>query len=700
MRDPPSGRRNHERRAAWTLFEDRASTQVLGFALMFAVTMTTFALYQADVVPDQNEEVEFDHNSAMAGEMGELRAAMQDASTSESAASATLQLSPSYPGRAVAVNPPEPAGRLATSDEHPVYVRGLYSTDERFWDGRSVQYATRHLNYSISYNRITGDEYALEQGMLVKKYANGNTRNLTAAPVNGNRISLTLLGGDYDRTAHRESVEFSPVSTTSRSLTVTAQRTDISGDSSKEDPHIWLPTQLNQDEWTDIADAQDELVSAEVKDSGNSDVPAPAGNGDYVKLTLKDGQQYDFRVSRVTLGQPTSVAPEYLTVSPETLQIPRGGSKPATFTLHDTYGNPVEGAELELWTTRSGRLGGQSASKGNPMTTTTNDGGSVKVFYSRGGGNPGKIRAELAGVADADLEGYQQGSIDIVREDQTAGDGMLIDQNNQLIETDGKFDGLALERGHAVTTDSCLLSLNLLGLTCGGGNTVYLDLRITEPDGDSYRAQVNLFEGVGTSTVENGYVQVNQQNVVGNNVEGALEGWAVKELMDDDDHGVDVFDHHNFATGTMDQLDAFEPGSEVIVNEVRGRATGFTYKRTGYDASYDFGDFDDGGDNNGEDGEVEGGLNDVKVRLTKDGSALDDHDVTLRTVDQSGDPTSHSVTTDDDGVVEFNVPCGSKDEGLNVHFVHDGVERRVELPVDGWDPSLFGGESFTCDGWE
>ncbi|WP_254829826.1 Ig-like domain-containing protein [Haloglomus salinum] len=580
------------------MFENRGSTQVLGFALMFAVTMTTFALYQADVVPDQNEEVEFDHNSAMAGEMGELRAAMQDASTSESAASATLQLSPSYPGRAVAVNPPEPAGRLATSDEHPVYVRGLYSTDERFWDGRSVQYATRHLNYSISYNRITGDEYALEQGMLVKKYANGKTRNLTAAPVNGNRISLTLLGGDYDRTAHRESVEFSPVSTTSRSLTVTAQRTDISGDSSKEDPHIWLPTQLNQDEWTDIADAQDELVSAEVKDSGDS--PAPAGNGDYVKLTLKDGQQYDFRVSRVTLGQPASVAPTYLTAPSGTVQIPESGSKPVTVTVRDEYGNPVPGADVTMQVSGNGNL---EDTDGNALSNPVQTGpdGQATAVFSGGGSAPGAVEADIGGGPGS----YRTVEVDITRPTTTKGQKSIY-TSGQMLEDLSGFSELRLSSGRTVPTSDtdCLLLGDTGGGLLGGllgslqcdkdsFRTIQGSLLLEKQNNKELQLRYYLFDENGDDNI-NGHdgATIRIDDEEGDKVfRGELKRGAAKDILRSG--GTDILDSNNYKTakwdgddgvlfsdpwGKSDPYDSFDDlnldkAENVFVEQAHGRVT-------------------------------------------------------------------------------------------------------------------------------
>lgn len=47
--------------------DDRAATQVLGFRVMFSIVTITFAIYQADMVPHRNGQVEFEHAQALEG---------------------------------------------------------------------------------------------------------------------------------------------------------------------------------------------------------------------------------------------------------------------------------------------------------------------------------------------------------------------------------------------------------------------------------------------------------------------------------------------------------------------------------------------------------------------------------------------------------------------------------------------------------
>lgn len=474
------------------LSRDRASTQVLGFALMFAVVATTFSLYQADVVMYQNEKIERQHNQAMEQELEAVAATMQDAGTSRSAGRTTVTLSPSYPKRAVAVNPPQPMGRIVTTPAHPVNVSGLWTDPGRYWDGSPKSFQSRFLTHSITYNHIEGADYAIEHGMVVKQYANGATRNLTASPVNGNRISLTLLGGNYERTGHQASVEFAPVSVATRSTTVSAKRADIDGDGTKEDPRIWLPTQLSQSEWDDIAAAQDRLVAADVKESHEIPTDSPRhGHGDYVRLELQPGVEYDLRISKVTLGQPADTEAAYIVAETSELQVPAGESGPVTFTVHDRYGNPVESETVNLSVAGHGQLA---------ETTLESDAdGTVKTFFSGGGTTPGTVEARIGNGT-----GYEKATIDVVGSTRNELDQMSIFDGGQLFRGSKQSESLYLSDVYAqeTTQEICLLTgddnglLGLIGdLTCATGtrNVVRSVTRVSD-NGTEYRVTIEMVD--------------------------------------------------------------------------------------------------------------------------------------------------------------------------------------------------------------
>ena len=81
---------------------------------MFAILIVFFAVWQAVVIPNQNEQVEFDHNQQVQSQLKQLRgdlAAMSDSSTIRSQ---SIDLGVRYPARLVTLNPPAASGRLET----------------------------------------------------------------------------------------------------------------------------------------------------------------------------------------------------------------------------------------------------------------------------------------------------------------------------------------------------------------------------------------------------------------------------------------------------------------------------------------------------------------------------------------------------------------------------------------------------------
>lgn len=452
MRSKPSRASDPGRTATWTLFEDRASTQVLGFALMFAVTMTTFALYQADVVPHQNREVEFDHNQEMASELSALRGALDTTTTRGVPASRSVELGEDYPARAVAVNPPNPTGALRTSAPEPLSLHGLVSSDARYWDGSTRSFDTRLLRYRGSYNHITGDRYGFEHGMTVKRYQQGGSRVLAEDPgvVEGTRINVPLLAGSYERHGKLETVEFRPVSSGTEWHRLTAQ--SVGG----TDPYVELPTLLERDDWV--------AMVAGNPDISVSSYTSPAGGGaGTVRLELTPGETYQIRLTKAAVSGGTAAAPataEYL--SPGSKTTPSvGPDTPATLTVtaRDRYGNPVAGEEVSFTTTDDDL---DDAVGAVPATVTTDAEGRASVTVDPTEALDGTVTASIDGGG-----GYRELSFTLDTPSGPSGvSAMTIYTRGQMFENVGGASSLVLKEGRTVpvTDEDCLL----VGDTGGG----------------------------------------------------------------------------------------------------------------------------------------------------------------------------------------------------------------------------------------
>ena len=95
--------------------DDRAVAVQVGAIILFAFVVIAIAGYQASVVPNQNNEIEFNHNQRVQGQIEDVEATIGSMPAVADRRTTTVDLSTSYPARTLFVNPPTPTGRLRTS---------------------------------------------------------------------------------------------------------------------------------------------------------------------------------------------------------------------------------------------------------------------------------------------------------------------------------------------------------------------------------------------------------------------------------------------------------------------------------------------------------------------------------------------------------------------------------------------------------
>ncbi|WP_276260669.1 hypothetical protein [Haloglomus litoreum] len=569
-----------------TLFEDRASTQVLGFALMFSVTMTTFAIYQADVVPHQNERIEFEHSQALESEMEALQQTMQETGRSGTTQSVTLATSPSYPARAVAVNPPEPRSRLSTSERmvDGVALSGFSaSAAPDYWDGSTRRFDTRLLSLEAEYRRAAEPTYRLEHGVLVKEFDNGELRLVSdGGLVSGNRIQLVLLSGEYRRQARQAKVDIEPVSTSTRYTTVTATGSPAT---------LTLPTNLPESAWDGYVADESKLTGLRYTDTGSG-----TPNEVTLEFDSTGSATYQLRITRLGVGDTATATPAYVSAAGDRAKL----LEPSTtyrFTarVNDPAGSGVNGEAVHLNTVSgSGML--------SAAELDTSGDGTVTFEYTTGPSpsSPVRIRASIDGDDPADdarkvrFELTDTGRPTTSPGPPPSGSNPVytVMSANQRFAGLGTVDQFHLSNGHAVTTDECLLGIGssttgpspgpppwaaAATATCDAEERVSLDATLTGTS-DRYRVQVELVDTDDDADPDAGAVSITKN---GNDyAEGELEGDAVDRIFDGGE--TDVFEPDNYDSfdtgGLLDDedvegdLDAISiDDASLMVNEMHGR---------------------------------------------------------------------------------------------------------------------------------
>jgi hypothetical protein len=209
----------------------RSQSTVIGVVVLFGFFILALSLYQAQVVPQQNAETEFDHFQEAKNEFTVLRTAISRAGQTDVAQYENFKLGTNYRQRLFTLNPPAPAGQLQTTQPYNLTI-----------DGRVIQ--TRFLEYEDGYHELRVGSIWYDNSVV---YLEGRTdaerviiedQNLVT---DDGQLRVTALQNSIETSGvRRVPVEFYPVENP------TLTDSDFTGELS-----VRIPTRLNGSYWDD-----------------------------------------------------------------------------------------------------------------------------------------------------------------------------------------------------------------------------------------------------------------------------------------------------------------------------------------------------------------------------------------------------------------------------------------------------------------
>jgi hypothetical protein len=258
--------------------DERAQSIQVGAVLLFGVLVVLFAIYQAAIVPNQNQQVEFNHNQRVQGDMVQLRNAVLETKSTGEDAFVSVELGTQFPPRLLGLNPPSPTGVLQTTAERPVIVeQGGADITGSVCPGSDV--TTRSIAYSPSYSEFdSAGILRYENSLLYHNYTENAVVLSGQQLVQGDRVQLIPLNRSFREASSRTvSVDLKP------GLLDTSQRDDI---------NVTLPTRLPEATW-------EEALSGEVDPANVSVTTGAAGRN----LTLTLSGTYTISCGPVGVGE-------------------------------------------------------------------------------------------------------------------------------------------------------------------------------------------------------------------------------------------------------------------------------------------------------------------------------------------------------------------------------------------------------------
>lgn len=211
-------------------------------------------MYQAQIVPQQNAEVEFEHFEQAQNDLVDLRAGILQAGSTDQPQYQTVQLGTTYPTRVFAINPPSPAGTIRTTDSFPITI--AYASN----DTVIKTIPTRFIQYRPGYNELDQSPTWYDASVLyfdARGEGGGIAVTEDQALVDGREVQITALQNEFRQSGTgRVTLELRPAESVTREFP-------------EGDLTVTVPTRLSGEEYWDGTDIPSHVYS--VTDDANED---------------------------------------------------------------------------------------------------------------------------------------------------------------------------------------------------------------------------------------------------------------------------------------------------------------------------------------------------------------------------------------------------------------------------------------------
>ena len=212
--------------------DSRGVATVVGFIFMFAILIILLSINQAQFVPQENQEIEFQHFQDVRNDLVKLRSSISEAGQANVSQYPTVTLGTEYPVRLLAVNPPPPSGTLETSKSYNIWINETGGSPEKV--------STRFLVYRNGYSEMDIGPIRYEHSVLYldERGSGGSVaifedQNIISG---NNSARVTALQNDFRVTSTGEvTLDLYPTEN------VSVKTEDMSGD-----VNLKIPTRLNE----------------------------------------------------------------------------------------------------------------------------------------------------------------------------------------------------------------------------------------------------------------------------------------------------------------------------------------------------------------------------------------------------------------------------------------------------------------------
>ncbi|MFP9060506.1 malectin domain-containing carbohydrate-binding protein [Natrialbaceae archaeon A-chndr2] len=333
---------------------NRGVSHLIGAVLALAILIVLLAIWQVQVIPQENAALEFEHDRQVSGDLQDLRNAIISSPSQRADRTVDVRLGTSYPERTVFINPPDPTGHIRTIDERDgdpleLVVSKAHAVDndsgeETVWNGSERRFETALIAYEPRYYASgSSPRHVYEHSVLYAERDGGRIATAEQELIDGRSISLVALDGRLNEQGSMATVGIEPDGAALRTVSVTAD----DGPIVLEFPTLIENESEAEDEW-------ETLLESEREDGYVEDISVADG---IVEVTLQeqdgdgDPVQYELTLAEATLsnpGTPSSSTVQYLRLVDGPERIAPGDTAEFTLEARNVYDNPLAHEQLQM----------------------------------------------------------------------------------------------------------------------------------------------------------------------------------------------------------------------------------------------------------------------------------------------------------------------------------------------------------------
>lgn len=327
----------------------RGQSLQVGAVLLFGFLILAGTIFQAEAVPEENKQVEFDHSKEVAEDMVGLYTAVFDTVVDGQPKTASVTLGTDYNDRLFFVYPPPASGALQTTDGSQLQLHNVTAVEDpavddsfdNFWRNETRNYTTRAITYSPNYRELRGTaDYRIEYGILAAQYPDLTRLRLADRHepiIDGTEINLVMIDGEL-REISPDTVSVIPQRVTGSELTGESTTVTVTNATNTSAVTLELPTGLGEANWNESN------PGSVVYDEPNVDNVSV--NGGVAEIQLNGSKNYELTLHKVDIGtDATPPEPTYIR------NVSYDGTD-STFQIRDEYNDPVdETVEVSVYNT-------------------------------------------------------------------------------------------------------------------------------------------------------------------------------------------------------------------------------------------------------------------------------------------------------------------------------------------------------------